>query len=362
MIHALLTERRLPQLLRLNNGTNVKTPDDWRTRRRELIELLSREVYGFTPDAPERVTAVIETAEKEELSLHAFADKAMQQTIRLSFDTPGGVFSFPFKLAVPKNTAKAPAFVYINFRPDFPDRYLPVEEILDHGFAVASLYYQDVTEDGPNFDGLAALYPREERTGWGKIGMWAFAASRIMDYLETREDIDPSRVCVSGHSRLGKTALWCGAQDERFSMVISNDSGCSGAAISRGKKGETIADITRRFPYWFCGNYQAWSGRENEATFDQHMLLALIAPRRLYVSSARDDEWADPQSEFLGALAAGEAWKALRLPGLITPDNLPEVNRPLMDGNVCYHVRTGSHFHSRTDWLWHMACREKFGV
>ena len=123
-----------------------------------------------------------------------------------------------------------------------------MEEILDHGFAVAAFCYEDVTDDSADFNKLAAMYPRDEKTGWGKIGMWAFAASRVLDYLETREDIDATRACISGHSRLGKTALWCAAQDERFSMVVSNNSGCSGAALSRGKIGENIEKITNVFP------------------------------------------------------------------------------------------------------------------
>ena len=361
MLMEKLEARRLPQMMILDNGHAVRTPDDWRIRRRELIDLLSREEYGYTPEAPERVTGAIRPAPDQEMN-RAFAGKAVQQTIDLSFDTPGGVFSFPVILCVPRSAAKAPVFVYIAFRRDFPDRYLPVEEILDHGFAIAAFCYEDVTADSACMNRLAALYPRDEKNGWGKIGMWAFAASRVLDYLETRDDIDLTRACVSGHSRLGKTALWCGAQDERFSMVISNDSGCCGAALSRGKIGETVARINAVFPYWFCGNHLKWSGREGEMPFDQHMLLALTAPRRLYVCSAEEDSWADPESEFLSCLAASEAWQLHRLAGLVTPDALPVPGSPLLDGGVCYHLRTGAHFHSRTDWGYHMACRERFRI
>ena len=284
--------------------------------------------------------------------------------VEIAFDTPGGEFMFPVTMLVPKKPGRHPAFVQVAFRPDVPDKYLPAEEIIDNGFAVANFFYKDVTDDSAKADGIAALYPRDEKTGWGKIGMWAFAASRVMDYLETRADIDISRVCMSGHSRLGKTALWCAAQDERFAMVVSNDSGCSGASISRGKIGETIDAITdpERFDYWFCGNYRAWAGREYEAPFDQHMLLALIAPRRLYVSSAVEDEWADPTGEFLGCAAADEAWKLLRCPGLIAPDALPQTDVPLHAGGIGYHVRTGGHFFSRTDWVWQMEYRRRHGV
>ena len=356
MIQEKLTARKLPELLCMNDGSPVKTPDDWRLRRRELLELLSREVYGFTPAAPETVEGLVEKSEK------AFAGKAVQEKIQLSFDTPGGRFTFPFVLITPVSEEKVPVFVNVNFRPEIPDKYLPAEEIIDHGFAVATFYYQDVTQDGPEWDGIAALYPRDEKTGWGKIGMWAFAASRILDYLEQREHYDLSRTCVCGHSRLGKTALWCGAQDERFAMVVSNDSGCSGAAITRDKVGENVKDIITRFPYWFCGNYHGWAGREHEMPFEQHMLLALAAPRKLYVCSATEDEWADPESEYLCCFAASPAWKLLRVPGFIAPNALPTPDEPLHEGGICYHLRTGGHFFSRTDWLWHMACRERYHI
>lgn len=337
----------------MDSGIVVRNRDDWRMRRKELIHILSREEYGFTPAAPAEVRAETLSSER------AFAGKATHSRIKLSFNTPSGEFSFPFDLIVPENAVSAPAFIYLSFRPELPDQYLPVEEILDHGFAIASIDYQEVTTDTAAIDGLAAMYPIDPQTGWGTIGMWAFAASRVFDYIETLPAIDPARVCVVGHSRLGKTALWCAAQDERFAMVVSNDSGCSGAAISRGKVGETIRDITGRFPYWFCGNYRNWVDREFEAPFDQHMLLALIAPRRLYVSSATEDEWADPASEFASAQTAAEAWRFLRAPGLIAPDGMPQPETSLHNGSVAYHLRTGSHFLSRADWLQFMAYREK---
>ena len=183
-----------------------------------------------------------------------------------------------------------------------------------------------------------------------------------MDYLETREDLDSARVCVTGHSRLGKAALWCGAQDERFSMTIADNSGCSGAALLRCKIGESIEVIAKRFPFWFCGSYQAWRGREDEAPFDQHMLIALCAPRKVYVSSASLDDWADPESKYLGCAAASPAWRMHRVPGLIAPNDLTTAGTLLTDGGVCCHLREGTHFYSRTDWLWHMTCRERFPV
>ena len=356
MLQDLIDNRKLPSLMVNAQGKNVRTVDEWLARRRELIELLSREEYGFTPPAPVNVTGEVTE------SGDAFAEKAVMESVTISFTTPKGIFSFPIKLIYPKGRVNTPVFVYIAFRHEIPDKYVPAEEIIDRGYAIAVMCYKDVTSDGPDLDGLAAMYYREGDSCWGKIGMWAFAASRVLDYLETRPEVDATRACVNGHSRLGKTALWCGAQDERFAMVVSNDSGCSGAAITCDKTGETVEKIYRVFPFWFCERYGTWANREHEMPFDQHMLLSLVAPRRLYVCSAQTDDWADPRSEFLSACAASEAWRLLRVPGLITPDELPALDAPLQDGGVCYHVRTGSHFHSRTDWVWHMDARDRYGV
>lgn len=356
MIEKMLNERALPALTVMNDGS-AATAETWRKRREELIHLLSDQVYGFTPTAPDHVDANIVSSEE-----HVFADKAVQQHIELSFPTPAGSFTFPFDLILPKKDQPVPLFIVIAFRQLIPDRYLPMEEIIDRGYGVATIYYNDVTTDNGEETGLLLQYPRDEKTGWGKIGMWAFAASRVLDYMLTRSEIDPARVAVTGHSRLGKTALWCGAQDERFSLAISNDSGCSGAAITRNKVGETVLDITNRFPYWFCGNYKAWASREAEMPFEQHMLLSLLAPRHLYVCSAEQDSWADPNSEYLSACAASEAWSLLGETGLVAKDALPDVGDSFQEGKVGYHLRSGSHFFSRTDWLKHMDYRDRHQV
>ena len=349
MIDELLASRHLPELF---------TGKSWRERRAELLELLQDQIYGRTPAAPARVTGRILRAEE-----NAYAHKAVDESIEISWDTPNGPFALPVRLVYPRAALPCPAFVFINFRPDSPDRYWPVEELVDEGFAVARVYYEDVTADSAKQDGLAALYPADGPHAWGKIGMWAFACSRVLDYLLTRpEVVDPARVAVTGHSRLGKTALWCGAQDERFSLVISNDSGCSGAAITRGKAGETVRDITGTFPYWFCPAYRQYVDRECDMPFDQHELIALIAPRTAYVASAQEDIWADPQSEFLSCCAASPAYEALGGRGFVHPDRLPEPNELLHEGDIGYHMRTGSHFFSRTDWLYQTAFRKKHGV
>ena len=362
MLKELISARGLPPLMRMNDGAPVNSAEDWEKRRAEILDIYHREVYGVTPPAPDHVDACLMPYTDYE----AFGHKACQEVIHLSFMTPKGRFWFPITLIRPYAVEKAPVFVYPAFRRDIPDKYLPAEEIIDRGFAIATFLYTDVTSESPfkddpqpgdSIDGLQKMYPMEGGAAWGKIGVWAFAASRVLDYLETRGDIDASRACVIGHSRLGKTALWCGAQDQRFTMVVSNESGCAGAALYRDKIGEVIGDVF--FPGWFCPNYMNWCDKEHDMPFDQHMLLSLIAPRQLYVSSAEEDKWADPESEFLACAAASPAWEIHGKPGLVTPDNLPAVNAPLAKGGIAYHVRAGSHFHSRTDWNWVMDCMDR---
>lgn len=363
MIREELNARKIPELLRMKDGS-VVTAENWRQRRTELLDLLCSEEYGYSPETPAEVRVTVKKREED-----AFAHKAIHEWLEVEFDTPNGAFSFPFQLVIPYSEKKVPSFLHLNFRPNVPDRSQPTEEILDHGFAIATLYYEMVTNDHwpvrPSdlyADGLAGKYPRDKQSGWGKIGMWAFAASRVMDYLCTRPELDAERVAVIGHSRLGKTALWCGALDERFSLVISNDSGCAGAALFRGKEGEKIAYMAKDLDYWFCGKYSTYANREDELPFDQHALLAMIAPRALYVGSGSTDDWADPRSEFLGTVAASEVWELLGEKGLVTPDEFPGEDLVLDEGKVAYQVHKGPHYLGRTDWLRYMAFREKNGM
>ncbi|MEI6131679.1 MAG: acetylxylan esterase [Bacillota bacterium] len=352
MIDELLKNLKLPNLMVLNNGELLDDPKRWVQRRSEIIELLSNEVYGFSPQPPKEVVATL-----REVDEIAFAGKATHSKIDLGFETPKGHFSFPINLIVPKNVSKVPVFIHISFRPDIPDIFFPAEEIIDNGFAVASFYYEDIVEDcNPDFSrGLPAMYSEKENqkrspNSWGKIAMWAWAAQRVADYLVTIDQIDREKIMVAGHSRLGKTALWCAAQDERFAVGISNNSGCTGAAFARGTKRETIKEIVRVFEFWFCENYKKYVDNEANMPFDQHFLLAAIAPRAVYVSSAEEDLWADPLSEFLCCNAASEAFQLLGKPGLVTPDQIPLPDTNLLDGNIGYHIRSGKHYLSRYDW------------
>lgn len=325
--------------------------EGWDAYRKELVRLLGREVYGFAPPPPAYVKAEEILVEKR-----AWAGKADHIELQLKFPTPKGEFAFPVHLILPLSEKKLPMILYISFTSYPIGRYGPLEEIVDAGYAMATFCYNDVTrdEDDGFGSGLAAMYDRDpdDPHAWGKIAMWAFAASRAMDYVRTLDRIDPDRIFCVGHSRLGKTSLWCGAQDERFAAAVSNDSGCSGAAITRDKQGERVADIVNRFPHWFCKQYRQYAGREHEMPFDQNLLLAAVCPRPLYVASATEDLWCDPQSEYLSCLSASRAYELLGLDGLVGPrTRYPEAGETFHAGTIGYHLRQGTHFLSRYDWI-----------
>lgn len=341
----------LPKLLEFEDGSPVTSVEDWHRRREEILDLLCEEEYGLRPLDPLSVSVMTNKIDE-----NAYAGKVLEQHLMLSAELENGIFSFPLKIFIPKLIENPMPIVYIAFRPDVPDKYLPIEEITDGGFAVATFCHNHVAVDEEDHfvGGLAGLLKKgDKRAGndTGKLMMWAWAASRVVDYLETRDDIDHKNIAVMGHSRLGKTALIAAAYDERFIFAFPNNSGCSGDAITRGKEGERVEDITNRFPFWFCPNYKKYAGREEQMPFDQHFLVAAIAPRFVCAGAAIKDIWADPNSQYLSYVVADEVYKLLGKAGFVHPNRLPEIGDIFHEGSLGFHMRSGGHFHSRYDWL-----------
>ncbi|MBQ8605776.1 MAG: hypothetical protein IJ408_03485 [Clostridia bacterium] len=331
MITELIKKRNLPPL----------------ADKEEMLDVLLREEYGYLP----KHTAVSFSQQKVPSACkNLFGGKALRQNVLVSASFGDAEFSFPIEITVPNKEGKHPFFVYISFVTALSSVYCPLEEIIDNGFGVAKVNYTDVTSDDADFtNGLAGvLFKNGKRTETdpGKISMWAWAASRALDYLETTDFADIDKVTVCGHSRLGKTALVAAATDTRFFCAHSNNSGCSGAALARDNQGETVGVITKNFPYWFCENYYKYAENEKEMPFDQHFLIASIAPRKVYVSSASEDLWADPENEFLSCVAASPAFEK----GFVHENAVPSPFTKLHSGDVGYHIRYGRHFHSRQDW------------
>lgn len=338
----------LPDLF-TNRGEKIETPEDWEAAREDIKLMLQREEYGYFPP---KVDCQVESTLVGD---KVFAGKGIHEELTFRLRNGSKRFSFKAQMIYPNGGEKKLTFyVFVNFASDIPHKYYYPEELLDLGVGVLTFNYNDVSLDKNTFgDGIESLFLEGEREGttFGKIVLWAYAMQRALDYLLTREEADPERIVAVGHSRLGKTALVAAAFDERFAMAHSNCSGCSGAAISREKCGERIADICERFPHWFCKNYTAYIGRENEMPFDQHYLLALIAPRPLGVLTAIEDTWADSYNQYLACRAAGLVYERIYgLKGIVGSDEKQELEKVYGEGEILYRERKGTHFFSRADW------------
>ncbi len=356
--YALLNERRLPPLLKFKDGGEVKTAEDFEKRRVEIKKILEDREYGKNPPRPDHMRVEVDPS-----PVSFAAGRATLRKLRLVFEMGGEEFSFPAVSVIPNGGERHPAFVHINFFSEIPNKYQPTEHIVNRGYAVFSIFYKDVSTDDNDFTtGIAPNLCKSRRrsNATSKIAIWAWAAMRMMDYIESLDEIDKENVAVIGHSRLGKTALVTGGFDERFKYVISNDSGMSGAAITRGKIGEDAEAITNVFPFWFCPWYIEHAKNSATHDFDQHFLTALTVPRHLMVGSAELDEWADPTSEFLGALAVNEAYELYGMKGLVHNNEIPKAECALNEGDSHYHVRQDAHYLSYRDWDSYMDFIDKY--
>ncbi len=380
----------LPELLELASGKTVESVSQWQEERRpEILELFREHVYGRIPaDVDNGFLSVV-----QEESSDALGGKAIRRQVRLYLKAKGESPYIDLLIYLPKKElsrdGNVPIFTGLNFNGNHTvtnEKEVPVhskwarndprvghkdnranegsrgakierwqpELLISQGFGLATAYYGDID---PDFDdgwknGIHSLFSSSaklKKDEWGAIASWAWGLSRMMDYFEIDEDIDHQRVALTGLSRLGKTSLWAGAEDERFAIVISTDSGCGGAALSRRVFGETVKRINTVFPHWFCDNFNQYNDAEHRMPVDQHMLIALMAPRPVYIASAIEDTWADPKGEFVSGREASPVYELFGKVGTGTAKH-PAVDQPVGD-YIGYHMRSGGHDANRFDWV-----------
>jgi hypothetical protein len=346
---------KLPDPLVFEDGRRVTDSALWRERRKELVDLFSTHVYGRSPGEVDAVQ-LLSTADRRSGTSPATHPFRHRITLRRG----ARAASFGMLRYAPDRDRRSPCFLFLDHRgvasTSTSSDYLPIEAVLARGYALAVLDVCEVAPDDPIAyrDGVLSLFPENDGPDACKmIGAWAWAASRAMDVLARDPEVDPSRVAIMGHSRGGKTALWAAAQDERFALAISNESGNSGAAISRRPVGESIERINARFPHWFCDNYRRYDDREDALPVDQHELIALIAPRAVAIGSAADNEWADPEGEFLGLAHASSVY-ALWGMKPIAEAAWPKPGAALSATPRHYHLREGKHDLLPIDWRYYL--------
>ncbi|WP_317172045.1 acetylxylan esterase [Zobellia roscoffensis] len=383
----------VPDPLTTFSGEAITDSQEWEEKRKlEIYQFFEKQIYGKVPALLDEYSFKVIEQDNQ-----ALEGKAQRKQITVGLKKNNRTLNFNILLYLPNGNEKAPVFLGYNFHgnhtvTDDPNVIIPeawnennadlkissnkateasrgvrmhrwsIDKMLDNGYGLATVYYGEIDPDKNDFsDGLHSLFYAEEQTKpktneWGSIAAWAYGLSRAMDYLEN--DTNISNVIVFGHSRLGKAALWAGATDDRFSGVISNNSGCGGAALFKRKFGETIGHINNSFPHWFSESFKKYSNKEEILPVDQHQLLALIAPRPLYVASAVEDEWADPKGEFLSTQYASKVYGLYGKKGIDLTD-FPETDRPIQQ-TMAYHMRSGKHDVTAYDWDQYMTWAETF--
>lgn len=383
---------RLPDPLTPAGAAPVASRADWEKQgRAATLALFEKHVYGRTPSGPWKLA--LKTLDERRDALGGKATRRIIE-VRLA-DTPGWQ-GLQMMVYTPNHiTGPVPVFLCLSFggnhaastESDIPlsDRWqrsakdkgvvnnrateasrgtessrFPFELVTSRGFALATAYCGDIEPDhaeGWKEGVRGALGVTGQPGEWGCIGAWAWGLSRMLDALEQQRGIDTRRSAVVGHSRLGKAALWAGAQDTRFALVVSNNSGEGGAALKYRNFGETPAIITRAFPHWFTSTYATYGPQPQTCPVDQHQLIGLVAPRLAYVASATEDLWADPKGEFLAALHAGPVYALFGLEGLGSSE-LPAPDSPI-GTHVGYHLRTGKHDITAYDWTQYLNFAER---
>ncbi|MHC4240863.1 MAG: alpha/beta hydrolase family protein [Planctomycetota bacterium] len=358
----------LPHLLVTAEGKRITTSDEWRNvRRPQILSLFGNLVYGCVPEPESPIKTVFKVRKTDPKFMDG---KAMRKDVQIRLSNDKGAVEMLVLVFVPNKASKpVPAFMKHSFNNtksrDFdahPTRSgrlrngWPLGDFFDRDYGFVAVYQQDLV--GHNevefLRGIHRLFYRKgqsfpQANEWGVLSAVAWGAMRAMDYLETDNDVDHNRVAIIGHSKMGKATLWTAAQDERFALAISAQSGCAGAALWRRRSGETLEKMVTRFPYWLCRNAWKFVNNEEDLPVDQHMLLACIAPRPVYVHSGVGDTWADGRGEYLSAYHASEVYRLLGKKGL-SSESSPPVGEAIIESDVGYHNRRGGHSIEMYDW------------
>ena len=358
----------LPPLLVTPDGKRITTAEEWHTiRRPQILSLFSNLIYGKVPEPASPIRQEFEVVKTDP---DFMGGKATRKDVKIRLSNEKGKIEMHFLVFVPNKAEKpAPAFFKHSFnntqsddfdastvRPGRLKNGWPLGDFFDRGYGFCAVYQQDLVRHN-EVEFLKSIhklfYPEGQSfpkaSEWGVLSTCAWGAMRGMDYLETENDIDHTRVAIMGHSKMGKATLWTAAQDERFALAISAQSGCAGAALWRRKSGETLKKMVTRFPYWLCRNAWKFVEQEDDLPVDQHMLLACIAPRAVYVHSGVEDTWADGRGEYLSAYHASQVYRLLGKKGLETEAS-PEVGKAIIESDVGYHIREGGHSIDAYDW------------
>lgn len=348
---------KLPEVLKTMQGKKISSVKDWENiRRPEILKLFENNVYGQVPKDYEKMSFEIKNEDKNAMNGAATLKeititvlrKQKKVTINLLLFTPNRI------------KKEVPVFLVINHRGIrtmdvtrvSKNDFWPAEEVIEAGYGIAGFDVKDVApDDKTNFQkGVLELYPKqlEMNNGMRALSAWSWGASRVIDYFEKDNSVDAKKIITVGHSRGGKASLWCGAQDKRVSIAISNDSGNSGAALSRRNFGESVKNILG-FTHWFCPNYKQYADNEDKLPVDQHMLLALMAPRGVYIASAAEDFWADPKGQYVSLLEAQVAYNLYDIKDNF-PTEMPEANKQIIQSHSGFHNREGKHNMTLYDW------------
>ncbi|MBW4889008.1 acetylxylan esterase [Mucilaginibacter sp. HMF5004] len=384
----------LPDVLTMSTGKKVTTAKQWEKQRKpELLAFFKREMYGQMPGKPAGIAFKVFDENKNVLG-----GKATRKQVTVYFTGNVDGPKMDILMYIPnKVKRKVPAIVGLNFdgnqsvnadpaikiTTSWEDKgtkgvinnhateamrgtnasQWPLEMIIDKGYAIATVYRGDID---PDFEGglplgVRSLYPELQNRGdnFSTVSAWAWGLSRILDYLETDKAIDSKHVAVFGFSRLGKAALWAGVTDERFKLVISNESGAGGAKLFHYTAGEGIRRLCTKFPHWFCGNFKKYMDQDSILSFDQHMVISMIAPRPVYVASAQGDSNSNPEGEFWGAKNAEPVYKLYNSNYSLPTDSWPALNTPAV-GRIAYHIRPGGHDVKDYDWIQYLNFADKY--